>query len=53
MIPVNISIAYNHCKNLLEELYISAILLRVFLNITAFATEISTNNYQVSRNKIL
>ena len=28
--PVNISMVCNHCKNLLEETYTSAILLRVF-----------------------
>ena len=30
MIPVNISVVCNHCKNLLEEMYRSAILFRVF-----------------------
>ena len=30
LIPFNVSMVFNHCKNLLEEMYISAILLRVF-----------------------
>ena len=42
MIPVNISMVCNHCKNLLEETYTPAILLQYY----CIAREISTNNYQ-------
>ena len=46
MIPVNISMVCNHGKNLLEEKFRCAILLRVFFGYYCIASEISTNNYQ-------
>ena len=48
MIAVNIyvSMVCNHCKNLLEETYRSAILSRVF-EYYCIASEVSTNNYKV------
>ena len=40
MIPVNVSTVCNHCKNLLEEMYTSAILLSL-LNITALTVSLA------------
>ena len=40
LIPFNVSMVFNHCKNLLEEMQISANLLRV-LNITALLVRLA------------
>ena len=52
MMPVNINMVCNHCKNLLEEMYTSAILLRV-LNITALLVRLAQTITKIYRNKIL
>ena len=52
MIPVNIIMVCNHCKNLLEETYPSAILLSL-LNITALLVRLAQTITKIYRNKIL
>ena len=53
MIPVSISMVCNHCKNLLEETYISAILFESLLNITALLVRLAQTITKIYRNKIL
>ena len=50
MIPVNIVMVCNCCKNLLEETYTSAILLRV-LNITTLLVRLAQTITKIYRNK--
>ena len=52
MIPVNISMVCNLCKNLLEETYRSAIPLSL-LNITVLLVRLPQTSTKIYRNKIL